>query len=494
MFLSQQMGWKGEVPLVDQAALALQSKEKRWVAASSVAAAVFLTAIKLVIGFTTGSLGILAEAAHSGLDLAAAVITWVAVRMSDRPADESHLYGHGKVENLSALVETGLLLVTCLWIFYEAIQRLFFVTIEVDPSIWAFLTMAISIVIDFSRSRALARVARKYNSQALEADALHFSTDIWSSGVVIIGLALVRYGESSGSKSLFMRADAAAALIVACIVVYVSIRLGRRTVDALLDRAPRGLAESYIEALSGVEGVLRTSHLRVRNVGSQVFVDLTVSVPRHLSFEESHAITQKAKEALLRISPNADIVVHASPVAESEGILERIHGVAARSRAAIHNITTHLTERGMWIDLDLEVDPRLSFESAHHQATELETRLREELNWGAPLNQVADVHVHIEPRQEMLASGGHMMDGEAALYRDRITETCREIKHSCGCRDIELHAMSGGIYLSLHMLVDQDCSMAQVHIVTEELEGRLRAQFPQLGRVVIHAEPCKCKD
>lgn len=172
-----------------------QVREKKIVAATSVVAAVFLTGGKLTVGLLTGSLGILAEAAHSALDLVASAITFFAVRISDRPADESHLYGHGKVENLSALAETQLLLITCVWIIYEAMQRLFFVSVKVDASLWAFLIMAISIAVDFSRSRALSRVAKKYKSQALEADALHFRTDIWSSAVVIAGLALVRFGE-----------------------------------------------------------------------------------------------------------------------------------------------------------------------------------------------------------------------------------------------------------------------------------------------------------
>jgi cation diffusion facilitator family transporter len=467
----------------------LQTKEKRRVAATSVFAAIFLTGIKLVIGITTGSLGILAEAAHSGLDLAAAVITWVAVRMSDRPADESHLYGHGKIENLSALAETLLLLVTCVWIFHEAVQRLFFVEVDIDPSFWAFLTMAISILVDFTRSRALGRIARKYHSQALEADALHFSTDIWSSAVVLVGLGLVRYGAATGSKEFFMRADAGAALIVACIVVYVSVQLGRRTIDALLDRAPAGLAESYEKALVGVPGMLRTSRMRVRNVGSQIFVDLTIDVPRHLSFEESHAVTQRAQEVVLGVSPNADVLVHADPVAENEGVLERIQEVAARSHAAVHNISTHLTERGAWIDLDLEVDPKLSFDSAHSQATKLETQLREELGRYGLAPPVADVHVHIEPRQGVLESGLEIAEEEAAQYRNRICEICRDLRHSRGCQDVELHRMAGQVYLSLHMLVDSDRSVAEVHSITEALEGRLRQEYPQLGRVVIHAEP-----
>jgi len=251
-----------------------QAREKRIVAATSVVAAVFLTVGKVIVGYLTGSLGILAEAAHSALDLAAAIITLFAVRVSDLPADESHPYGHGKVENLSALAETLLLLLTCAWVIYEALNRLFFVTVEVDPSLWAFLVMGFSIVIDFSRSRALARVAKKYKSQALEADALHFSTDIWSSAVVIVGLALVRFGQyRGGDKSFFERADAIAALIVAGIVIYVSLRLGRRAIDELLDRAPEGLAEQVARSVGEINGIQRVSQTRVRDVGNRVFVD-----------------------------------------------------------------------------------------------------------------------------------------------------------------------------------------------------------------------------
>ncbi len=468
-----------------------QTHEKRLVAGSSVLAAIFLTGIKLVIGLITGSLGILAEAAHSGLDLVAAVITWFAVRVSDRPADESHLYGHGKVENLSALVETLLLLATCAWIVKEATNRLFFASVDVDPSIWAFFTMAISIVIDFSRSRALARIAKKYNSQALEADALHFSTDIWSSAVVILGLALVRYGDYAGQRELALRADAVAALVVAVIVIYVSVRLGRRTIDALLDRAPRGLADRFSAAVSGINEVRGVSRLRVRNVGNQVFVDLNLGVPRHLSFEESHAVARKAEEALRAISPNADVVVHAEPVAENEGVLERIQAVAAREHFAVHNITTHWTERGIWIDLDLEVDPALTFEQAHEMATALERHLREELALMEPGATVADVNVHIEPREEELALGWDVEPGEAARYIERIKAIGREFKHAGGCRDIEVHKLNGRVYLSFHLLISPDRTTAEVHDIAEEVESRLRGEFPQLGRVVIHTEPAR---
>jgi cation diffusion facilitator family transporter len=470
-----------------------QVREKRTVAATSVAAAVFLTGGKLIIGLLTGSLGILAEAAHSALDLAAAVITFFAVRMSDRPADESHLYGHGKVENLSALAETLLLLITCVWIVREAIRRLFFVTVEVDASFWAFLVMGISIAIDFSRSRALSRVAKKYKSQALEADALHFSTDIWSSAVVIVGLALVRLGDYwGGDNALYKRADAVSALAVALIVTYVSFRMGRRAVDVLLDRAPKGLADTISRSVGEVNGIQRVSRTRVRDVGNQVFIDLTVDVPRHLSLEESHYLTQKAEKAVHNIAPNADVVIHTVPTAQRESILEKIKAVAAREHVSVHNVTAHFTERGVWIDLDLEVDPSLSFERAHEMATNLEAGLREELARMEALARVADINVHIEPRgRDELVLGAPMDPLKASRYIHRVEEIGQGLKGSGGCHQIELHEISGGVYLSFHLLIHANIPIAEVHGIAEDMENRLRREFPELGRVVIHTEPAR---
>jgi cation diffusion facilitator family transporter len=467
-----------------------QLREKKVVAASSVVAAVFLTGVKLVVGLFTGSLGILAEAAHSALDLIAALITLLAVRVSDRPADESHLYGHGKVENLSALAETFLLLLTCVWIIYEAIHRLFYVSIDVNPSLWAFLIMGLSIVIDFSRSRALARVAKKYKSQALEADALHFSTDIWSSAVVIVGLALVKYGEyRGGDKTIFERADAIAALLVAAIVIYISVKLGRKAVDALLDRAPMGLAERLAQSVGKVSGIRRVSRARVRDVGSKIFVDLSVDVPRYLSFEESHQLTQEAQHAVQAIIPDADVVIYTVPTSESEGILEKIQTVAAREHVSVHNITMHKTESGMWIDLDLEVDPKLSFESAHSQATELETKLKDELIQMQTAISIAQINVHIEPREVEPTLGTQLTAGESAAYIERVDAIGNGLNKTGGCHDIELHRLDGKVYLSLHLLINAGVPVAEVHRIAEQMENQLRREFPELGRVVIHTEP-----
>jgi cation diffusion facilitator family transporter len=471
-----------------------QLHEKRMAALTSVIAAVFLTALKAVVGVATGSLGILAEAAHSTLDLGAALLTLFAVRVSDRPADEDHPYGHGKIENLSALAETALLLLTCAWIIVEGARRLIGGGAEVDPSPWAFLTMAVSIVVDVSRSRVLARAARKYNSQALEADALHFSTDVWSSAVVIVGLALVWIGQHVGGREVLARADALAALGVAGIVIGVSLRLGRRAVDALLDAAPPGLAGRITAAVAGVEGVRGVERTRVRGSGNQVFVDLRVAVPRHLSFEESHAVTDQVREAVRALAPGADVVINALPVAEGEGLVERILAVAAAGHFAVHNVTTQRTTAGIRIDLDLEVPPELSFERAHARASALEDRLREEIGSfaraaGGEARGVADVDVHIEPRAEELLAGAEMAPAERAEVGRRIEAVLAGVAAARHWYDVDLREVGGSVYLAFHLQVPRDLSVAEVHAVTEDVENRLRRELPRLGRVVIHAEP-----
>jgi cation diffusion facilitator family transporter len=474
----------------------IQRREKSAAAGTSVIAAIFLTGIKLVIGLLTGSLGILAEAAHSGLDLVAALITFFAVRVSDRPADERHLYGHGKIENLSALAETILLLATCVWIIHEAIQRLFFANVEVNPSVWAFLTMGISIVVDFSRSRVLSRAAKKYHSQALEADALHFSTDIWSSAVVIVGLALVALGGRLGHREMFMRADAVAAFLVAVIVIYVSVRLGKRTIDGLLDTAPQGLAARVTQAVGQILDVHHVLQVRARGAGAHLFVELRVAVPRHLSFEESHAVTHRIRNVVHALAPNADVTVMTVPIAADEGVLEVIEAVAARGKHAVHNITTHLSQRGLWIDLDLEVDPQLTFEAAHALASDLETQLRVELGQSPVPGEredgparIADINVHIEPRAEALVQGLDLPPDEASTFIERIEAIHRMIPHARACQDIDVQQLAGRVYLAFHLLLDAELSIDEVHAAAEEMENRLRREFPQLGRVMIHTEP-----
>jgi len=298
---------------MNAAVITESDREKRGAALNSVIAAIGLTGFKLVVGLATNSLGILAEALHSSLDLVAALVTLFAVRASGKPADEQHLYGHGKVENLSALFETLLLLVTCVWIIYESIQRLFFHPEEVEASIWAFIVMGTSIAIDYSRSRMLYRAARKHNSQALEADALHFSTDIWSSAVVILGLAGVWISKSVPNLGILGKADAIAALGVALIVIFVSFELGYRAVQGLLDRAPKGLAGQIKTAVEAMPGVADCHQVRVRPSGPELFIDVHVLLDQEMRLIDAHKLTEDIEAVIRAKAPGADVTVHPEP-------------------------------------------------------------------------------------------------------------------------------------------------------------------------------------
>src|SRR5271167_1751843 len=324
--------------MAESVSIAGMQKEKKAVALNSVFAAVGITLLKVIVGISSGSLGILSEAAHSGLDLVAAAITYFSVRVSDKPADADHQYGHGKVANFSAFIETALLLATCIWIVYEATRRLFFHSVEIEPSVWAFLVMATSIVVDFWRSRRLKRIADKYDSQALLADALHFSTDIWSSAVVILGLVLVLAGRTYAVPWL-AKADPIAALVVACIVVYVSWRLAQQTIDALLDSAPAGVRSRIINQVSRVHGVLEIDRVRIRRGGSKYFADVSIAMSRNVTFQKSEQVANEVSSGIRKLLPGADVVVNAvARAGRGESLFDRIRAVATRNSLNVHDI------------------------------------------------------------------------------------------------------------------------------------------------------------
>ncbi|MGL6195751.1 MAG: cation diffusion facilitator family transporter [Thermoguttaceae bacterium] len=280
-------------------------KEKQHVALASVGAAILLTTFKFVVGIMTGSLGILSEALHSGFDLIAAIITCVAVHFSDKPADGQHHYGHGKIENLSALIETVLLLVTCVWIIYEAVQRLVTGNTHIEISIWSYIVVITSIIIDFTRSRALYKVAKEHNSQALEADALHFSTDIWSSVVVLLGLVCAQFG--------FYFADPIAALGVSAIIIVVSYRLGKKAVDILLDKAPKGITYDVVSELRDIPEIKHFHSLKIRTAGADTFVKVNIHLEPNLSLYEVHNICDQIEKRLASRIPRCETYLHAEP-------------------------------------------------------------------------------------------------------------------------------------------------------------------------------------
>jgi cation diffusion facilitator family transporter len=289
-------------------------REKQSAARNSLVTAIALAGMKTIVGLLTGSLGILAEAAHSGLDLVAAIMTFLAVRISGKPPDTDHLYGHGKVENLSALFETALLLLTCVWIVWEAAQRLIHHHGQMEVNAWSFAVMLISIGANAVRSRVLARTARKYDSQALEADALHFQTDMWSSAVVIAGLIAVKTADLFPRLAWLRGGDAVAALGVSALIVWVSVRLGRRTIDALLDSAPAGMEQRVAAAAEGVDGVRNCHNVRIRASGPKMFVDLHVLVDGGQTLAQAHDLTERIEAAIQEIAPQADVTVHPEPL------------------------------------------------------------------------------------------------------------------------------------------------------------------------------------
>lgn len=458
------------------------NREKRLVALSSLVAAIVLTSLKLGVGLWTNSLGILSEALHSGLDLVAAAMTLWAVRIAARPADREHTYGHGKFENFSALVETLLLLLTCVWIFRESFQRLFGrEEVIVDANLWAFLTVSISIVIDFTRSRALGRVAKKYQSQALEADALHFSTDIWSSAVVLLGLAGVLAADHFGLPWLH-KADAAAALIVALIVVGVSLNLGKRAINDLLDTVPRDL-QKKVETAVRVNGVRQVRQARIRRSGPEFFADVILSIEPDASFERSHRIADEAEKAVRELLPNSDITVHVEPENdEKEGVPLDIRRLAQCHGLDAHGIQILRYQGGTSIELHLEVAADLSVAKAHDQATAFEN----ELLGGYP--DCDRVITHLEPAGKH--GQLHLVDADSLPLLERLVEEyLKELDYPCRPHDMKIRDLGGEYNLSFHCSVAPDTKITEAHELTEKLEHHLRSRVPELRQVSIHVEP-----
>ncbi|MBU7007642.1 cation diffusion facilitator family transporter [Phosphitispora fastidiosa] len=367
-----------------------QTAEKKAVALSSVFASMLLTGGKMAVGLYTGSLGILSEAAHSAMDLFAALVTYFAVRVSDRPADEEHHYGHAKVENFSALIEALLLLLTCVWIIKEAVSRLFFVHVPIEVNVWSFTILVVSIVVDFSRSRALSRAAEKYNSQALEADALHFSSDILSSAVVLVGLVFARFGINY--------ADPVAAFIVAVIVIVASLRLTWKTVNALLDKAPRGLDRDIATEVMETPGVVGVHKVRLREAGGRIHGDLHVVIDRNISFVEGHRIASLVEEKLSRHSN--DILVHFEPeddweavnssILRTEQAVIRLMGKKSSGILGYHSLVVRRGPGGTDVSIHVVLPKDISVSRAREYCDDIERDIKTELD-------DANMHFHIEP-------------------------------------------------------------------------------------------------
>jgi cation diffusion facilitator family transporter len=456
-------------------------QEKRAVAGNSVLAALVITALKILVGLATRSLGILSEAAHSALDLIAALVTFFSVRVSDRPADADHQYGHGKVESFSAFIETGLLLLTCAWIVYEAFERLFFHSVEIEPNRYAFAVMLLSMAVDVWRSRALGRMAKKYDSQALEADALHFSTDIWSSAVVILGLALVWAGHTYRVQWL-RQADPVAALFVACVVVYVSWRLARRTMDTLLDAAPAGARNRILDRIETVAGVMEVERVRIRKSGSRYFADVSLGLARNLTFQRSEQISDAVTARVQEILPDADVMVHSVPRARhTENIFDRIRAVATLHNFNVHDISVQDLAGELHVEQHLELDEQLSMKAAHDEVTRLEAEMR------TKIPELATILTHIESEPATIETGEQMVR-EPGLEK-RLRDVVKEFPEVIDLHEFQFKRIRDRLYVSCHCTLPDDMPLARVHDVQTSLEIRFKHDAPELFRVLIHPEP-----
>jgi cation diffusion facilitator family transporter len=460
-------------------------QEKKRAALLSIGSAILLLSLKTFLVVRTSSLGVLSEALHSGLDLIAAVITYLSVRVSDQPADEGHPYGHGKFENFSAFVETGLLILTAVYIIYEAFSRLFFRSVHIEPSLLAILVLFVALSIDITRARALNAVAKKHTSEALEADALHFSTDVWSTILVIVGIALVWAGDY-WHLSWLAYADAIAGLGVAAVIVWVGSRLGKRTLDALLDAAPAGLQKEIVQAVSRMDGVLEVERVRVRRAGNRHFVDATVSVPRTTSLEKVHALTDAIEQRIGEIVPS-DVIVHAEPRApRDEHLFESVRAVAQRLGLAVHDVTAVQQDGQLFVELHLEVDENLSLRDAHRQATELEDGIR------ALRSGKVDVNIHIEPLGRNITTpdtrAGEMRKLEISV-ESFLNGLPIEYDELINCHDVRVRQVEQHILISCHCIMKSELPITRIHDVTATLEDRVKEHFPQVFRVTIHPEP-----
>ncbi len=448
---------------------------KSRVAAISVLASATMATAKFVVGIAIGSLALVSEALHSSVDVVATVVTWLVVRVSDRPADEEHHYGHGKLESVSALGVIAMLYVLAGGILVESYSRLSEGAPPPTVSAIPFIVLLIDIAVNFWRARALQRTARDTKSQALAADALHFASDVLGSVAVIIGLALSGLGYAWG--------DAVAAIGVAVMIALLGLRMARSTVETLLDRAPEGASARAAAAIRTVPGVVDVERLRVRMVGSTHFIDAIVQVPRTYPIDRVEEIKQKAQEAVAKALGDADLTFTAVPVARNnESVRERIMVIARNSGLAVHHVTVHDLGGKLTVSIDLEVDGEMALNAAHDIAHELERNIREEFG------EDVEVDTHIEPLEPELPHGADAAPErveaiKSALSRFAANSAIHDI-HSVRVRNTE-----AGEIVNFHCRAAPSMSVIRVHEGVDEIERALRRAFPTVKRVISHAEP-----
>jgi cation diffusion facilitator family transporter len=466
----------------DVSSLAGFSAEKRRVALHSMVAAAAMTLLKLAAGLLSGSLGVLSDAAHSGLDLVAVTLTYFSVRVSDKPADEDHTYGHGKIENLSAFGETGLMAVSCAWIIWEAMARIFHHSVELRYSVWPVLVLLTSIGVDYWRSRRLRAVAERTGSPALATDAFHFASDIWSTLAVLCGLGASWVGTRFGIGWL-QYADPFAAVVVSLMILRMTLHLGRETVGVLMDQVPVETRRRLVREVERVEGVLAVEQARVRRAGAGYFADLTLALPRGFTFEHTGELVREATEAAHRALPEADVVIHTVPREDrTESVFDRVRAVAARNNVSVHELSVQSHHGRLRVEQHLELDEKMPLSAAHEFVCALEAEILRE----AP--EIDSVLTHIESEPATIEQP------EEKVVEDRKIEAALRAAASQFKEIVDVHEIIVGrasehIHLSCHCTLPDKLTMRRVHEVITGLEDRFKLECPEVYRVTIHPEP-----
>ena len=440
----------------------------------SVVAAAVLIALKLAAGLPSHSLGLISEAAHSGTDLIAALLTFFAVGVAVRPADVAHQYGHGKAEHLSALAEGAILFAASCFIAWRAITHLVGSSgTSVEATWYALAVIVIVIFVDLSRTIVSWRASRRYRSAALSANALHFGSDLAGSGAVLLGLLLVRAG--------YPRADSAAALFVAVIVLFVAARLMKRNVDVLMDRVPADAEEAARAAIAGIEPTVTLDRLRMRQAGPRQFADVVITVPPGAAVGQGHAAADRVEEALHEALPGSDVVVHVEPAEDEEAIRDRAHAAALgvpRVRE-VHNVSVLRVGGSTEVSLHLKLPGDLTLEEAHEVATEVEQAIT------AAVPEVDSVQTHLEPLAEV--GEGRRVDDDS-VERDLVLRIVREITGQ-EPRELRFLRTDDGLVAHLTLALEGDSRLADAHARASEIEERIRRVRPEISDVVVHTEP-----
>ncbi len=447
----------------------------RKAAFTSVVVTIAMVAAKAVTALATGSLALLSEAANSALDLGTTVLTFIAVRIASRPPDADHPYGHGKAENLSALGQTLVLVGLAMYIAVHAIIRLQTGRTSVDAAWYAFVVVLMSMVVDGSRSTMLRRIAREERSPALEADAANFRADLLTSTTVLLGLLLVRAGYPSF--------DAIASLLIAAYVAWMSIRLGRASIDTLMDRAPAGSTARIEQIAASVHGVEEVRRVRVRYVGGEPQTDVTIAISRRVPLERAHDVTEQVERVIAEEEPGADVVVHVEPLADEKLVTQQVEAVALRQPvvAEVHNIGVTSHPEGDHITLHAKFPGTMELEKAHSLAEHLEREIMQEIPG------VTRVDTHLEPLVEGTVGQDvtqrHML---LAQWTKALAERQPEVRD---CHEVLITETDGGLAIVMHCEAEPHLSVTSVHDASTRIEAATHARWPDIERVTVHFEP-----